>query len=70
MEEKGFLKDSEAVVADSDLLKKKLDAMRGSGPHKLQVWLMVSLNKCLYESHFVMTMIYGDNSRNSCSGYC
>ncbi|XP_022150560.1 cytosolic 5'-nucleotidase 3 [Momordica charantia] len=37
MEEKGFLKDSEAVVADSDLLKKKLDAMRGSGPHKLQV---------------------------------
>lgn len=28
MEEKGFLETSEAVVADSDLLKKKLDAMR------------------------------------------
>lgn len=39
MEEKGFLETSEAVVADSDLLKKKLDAMRFSGPQKLQVLL-------------------------------
>ena len=39
MEEQGFLQASEAVVADTDLLKKKLEAMRLSGPQKLQVLL-------------------------------
>lgn len=37
MDEKGFLQPTETVVADSDLLKKKLDALRFSGPQKLQV---------------------------------
>ncbi|XP_022957072.1 7-methylguanosine phosphate-specific 5'-nucleotidase A [Cucurbita moschata] len=37
MEEQGFLQASEAVVADTDLLKKKLEAMRLSGLQKLQV---------------------------------
>lgn len=37
MDKEGFLQPAEAVVADSDLLKKKLDALRFSGPQKLQV---------------------------------
>ena len=41
MEENKFVRASEAVIVDSDLLKKKLDSTRLSGLHNLQVLLFL-----------------------------